>query len=59
MRGQDPPHHIFIDVDPECLVDLLCDPQASKPWVALLHCHDGLDQFVRWSLGTRFRFATS
>ena len=52
MRGQ-------IDLDTECLVDLLCDSRASKPGVALLHCNDGLDEFVRWSLGTRFRFATS
>jgi hypothetical protein len=46
MRGQDPSHHIFIDVDTECLVDLLCDSRASKAWVALLHCNDGQDEFL-------------
>jgi hypothetical protein len=46
MRGQDSPHHIFIDVDTECLVDLLCDSRTSEPWVALLYCNDGQDEFL-------------
>jgi hypothetical protein len=33
MSGKDTPHHIFIDFDAECLVDLLRDPWAAKPWL--------------------------
>jgi hypothetical protein len=35
MGCEDTPDHIFIDDDTECFVDLLCDPGASEPWVAL------------------------
>ena len=44
MRGEDVSHDIVIDVHAECLVDLLRDPWASKPWVALLQLNDGLDK---------------
>ncbi len=38
-------HYVFVDVDAKCFVDLLCDPWAAKPWVALFQLNDGLDEF--------------
>ena len=59
MNGKYTPHHIFIDVDSERFVDLLRDPWASEPWVALLHFDDGLDEFLRWTYGAGFSFTAS
>jgi hypothetical protein len=56
MCGEDTPHYIFIDVDSERFVDLLCDPRASEPWLASFQLNDGLDEFLRWSLGAGFPF---
>ena len=44
MRGEDASHDSFINADSECLVYLLRDPWASKPWVVLLQLNDGLDK---------------
>jgi hypothetical protein len=57
MDGKDTSHDVLVDVDAEGLIDLLCDSSASEPWVALLHCNDGLDEFARWSLGAKLQFA--
>jgi hypothetical protein len=57
MRGEDASRYVFIDVDAKCLVDLLCDPWAAKPWVTLFQLDDGLDKFRRRTLGARFTFA--
>ncbi len=45
MCSEDTPRNIFIDVDSECLVNLLCDPWASVPWIASFEINDGLDDF--------------
>ena len=36
MGGEDTPYDIFINIGAERLVDLLGDPGAAEPWVALL-----------------------
>ena len=58
LFGEDTPDHIFIDIDPECLVDLLRDPWTSVPWISALHFNDGMDEFYGWTLWTRFAFFT-
>lgn len=55
MRGEDTPDQIFVDVDSEGLVDLLCNPWAFEPWVVSLPFDDGLDEFARRRLGPGFR----
>jgi hypothetical protein len=45
MCGKDAPHHIFINIGSKCFIDLLCDPWAAKPWIALFHFNDCLDKF--------------
>ena len=57
MCGEDTPHYIFINVDSERVVDLLCDPGASESWIALLQFDDCLDEFLRGVLGTWLSFA--
>jgi len=42
MCGKDAPHHIFINIGSKCFIDLLCDPWAAKPWIALFHFNDCL-----------------
>ena len=46
MCGEDTPHYIFINVDSERVVDLLCNPGASESWIALLQFDDCLDELV-------------
>ena len=57
MCGEDTAHYIFIDADSKRFVDLLRDPRASEPWVALLQFDDSLDEFPRWALGPRLSFS--
>ncbi len=57
MCGEDTPHYIFIDVDYERVVDLLCDSWASESRIALLQFDVSLDGFLRWALGTWLAFA--
>jgi hypothetical protein len=44
MHSEDAPHHIFIDIGSKRFIDLLRYPRAAKPWVALFHLDDGLDE---------------
>ena len=46
MRGEDAPHHVFIDMGSKRFIYLLRDPWATKPWVTLFHFDDGLDEFL-------------
>jgi hypothetical protein len=57
MCGKDTPHYIFIDVDSERFVDLLCDSRASESWIALLQFDDSLDELLRWAPGAWLSFA--
>ncbi len=59
MRGEDAPHHIFVDIGSKCFIDLLRDPWAAKPWIALFHFDDRLDEFGRWAFGAGFSFTAS
>ena len=59
MFSEDTPCHILIDVGSKDFVDLLCDPWAAKPWVALFHFNDRLDEFGRWAFGAGFSFTAS
>ncbi len=59
MRGENTPHYIFIEVGFKRFVDLLRDPWAAKPWIALFHFDDRLDEFGRWAFGPGFSFAAS
>ena len=59
MCGKDAPHHIFVDIGSKCFIDLLCDPWAAKPWIALFYFNNRLDKFGRWAFGAGFSFATS
>ena len=45
MCGEDAPHHIFVDIGSKCFIDLLRDPWAAKPGIALFHFDDRLDEF--------------
>jgi hypothetical protein len=45
-----PSHNVFIQLQPECQVDLLSDARASVSGIALLHFDDGFDDFSGWSL---------
>lgn len=45
MFSEYTPNQILIDIDPECLGDLLSDSAAAIAWVALLQLNDGLDEF--------------
>lgn len=47
MHGEDAPHHIFIDIGSKRFIYLLRDPWAAKPWIALFHFDDRLDEFGR------------
>jgi hypothetical protein len=40
-------------------IDLLCDPWPAKPWIALFHLHDRLDEFGRWAFGAGFLLTAS
>jgi hypothetical protein len=59
MCGEDAPYHIFIDSGAKCFIDLLCDPWAAKPWIALFHFDDRPAEFGRWAFGARFSFTAS
>lgn len=57
MGVEDTPDHIFVDVDSECFVDLLCAPRTSEPWVMLLQFDDSLDELLPRALGHRLSLA--
>jgi hypothetical protein len=59
MHGEDAPHHIFIDIGSKRFIYLLRDPWAAKPWIALFHFDDCLDEFGRWAFGSGFSFTAS
>ena len=59
MRGEDAPHHIFIDIGSKRFIDLLCDAWTAKTRVALFYFDDGLDEFLRWAFGTGFSATAS
>ena len=42
MCGEDAPHHIFIDIGTKRFINLLSDPWAAEPRVALFYLDDGL-----------------
>ena len=56
--GEDTPHHILIDIDPERLIDLLRDPCTSVPWISALNFNDGMAEFCGWILWTRLALFT-
>jgi len=45
MFSEDAPDQVLVDIDPECLGDLLSDSAAAKAWIALLQCNNRLDEF--------------
>ena len=59
MCGEDAPQLIFIDIGSKRFIDLLRDPWAAKPWIALFHFDDCLDEFGRWAFGSGFSFTAS
>ena len=59
MHGEDAPHHIFIDIGSKHFIYLLRDPWAAKPWIALFHFGDRLDDLRRWPFGAGFSFTAS
>ena len=45
--------------DSRLFIYLLRDPWAAKPWIALFHFDDRLDEFGRWAFGVGFSFTAS
>jgi hypothetical protein len=43
--GQNPPNHIFVEVEAKGLGQVLCDLWAAKTGIALFEFTDGSDQF--------------
>ena len=46
MFSKDTADLVLVDIDPECLGDLLSDSAAAKAWISLLQCNDRLDEFT-------------
>jgi hypothetical protein len=53
VTGENPSHHVFIDGDGESQGNLLGDARTAPGGIALLHPHDGFNEFVGGTLGTR------
>ena len=59
MGCQNPPNDVLVNLDAEGFSQLLGNPGAAKPRIALLEFNDSSDQFRGWSLGTRLALAGS
>ena len=46
VLGQDPTDDVLVDLETECLVDLLRDSGTTKARIATLHLDDGIDEFL-------------
>ena len=57
VLGEHTSDNVFIDVESERFVDLLCDSRASESWIALLQFDDSLDELLRWAPGAWLSFA--
>ena len=55
MFSKDTSHNIFIDIGPERLIDLLCDPWATEAWIASFQFDDGLMSSGEGPSGPGFR----
>jgi hypothetical protein len=53
VLSEDSPNHIFVDVQPKGLGQLLGNPRAAKSWIAPLDFADGLNQGRCGSFGSR------
>jgi hypothetical protein len=49
MRGENMPHHIFIDAGYKGFIDLLRDPWTARPWVTLSPKAPTVGLSRRWS----------
>ena len=47
------PDAILVDDDAKRLGDLLCDLWTSIARISLLHANDGINESLRWTLGSR------
>ena len=54
VLGENPPDHIFINLDTEGIGDLLSDSWATETRIAPFHLDDGVNQFLGGTFGTRF-----
>jgi hypothetical protein len=52
MNRDYPTNSVFIQVQSERQVDLLSNAGTTVSWIALLHFHDGIDDFFTGSFGT-------
>ena len=52
MSGEYSAHNIFVEFQAKGQVDLLSNARTTVSWVALLHFHDGIDDFSGWTLWT-------
>jgi len=50
------PHYVFIDIGAKGSVDLQSNPWTAEEWVTMLQLHNGLDEFLGWSLWSGFAF---
>ena len=46
LIGEYPANSVFIDIQSECEIDLLCDARAAKSGIAFLHLDDGVYHFL-------------
>ena len=56
VHGQDSTNDVLVDLETECLVDLLRDPGTTKARIATLHLDDGIDEFLGRPFGPGHSF---
>jgi hypothetical protein len=49
VMGENPPNHVFVDLDVERQGNLLCDSRTAPVGITLLHFDDRMDEFCAWS----------
>ena len=52
------PDDVFVDQDTKGIGNLLGNSWAAEAWIPTFYLDDGLDEFLGWSLGTRFAATT-